>query len=82
MAHPWPKLGVGQTLDNCGIWTDSGLILDLMVYILIFHFLVHYLGQRLEINWTTQILDSSWIYENSAWAPVTLSQYLDKIWTD
>ena len=81
MANPWPNPGVGQTLDNYGIWTDSGLILDLMVYILIFHFLVHYLGQRLEINWTTQILDSSLIYENSAWAPVTLSQYLDKIWT-
>ena len=53
-----------------------------MIYILISHFLLYDLGQRLDIKLTRQILDSSWIYENSTWAPVTLSQYLDKIWTD
>ena len=54
MANPWPNPGVGQTLDNYGIWTDSGLILDLMVYILIFHFLLKDLGQQLDINWTSK----------------------------
>ena len=53
-----------------------------MIYILISHFLLYDLGQRLDINRTRQILDSSWIQEHSAWALVTFSQYLDKIWTD
>ena len=48
-----------------------------MIYILISHFLLYDLGQRLDIKLTRQILDSSWIEEHSA-----LSQYLDKIWTD
>ena len=53
-----------------------------MIYILISNFLLYDLGQRLDINRTRQILDSSWIQEHSAWALVTFSQYLDKIWTD
>ena len=61
----WPTLGpstdIGHCLDNYGILTYSGLILDLMVYILIFHFLLQDLGQQLDIIWTRQIVDSSWI---------------------
>ena len=56
-----PLADIGHCLDNYGIWTDSGLILDLMIYILISNFLLYDLGQRLDINRTRQILDSSWI---------------------
>ena len=78
MANPWPNPGVGQTLDNYGIWTDSGLILDLMVYILIFHFLIHVLkvwGNWLgyPISFSTPSWPPSW----AGWRPGLLEIILD-----
>ena len=65
----WPTLGsltdIGYCLDNYGIWKDSCLILDLIVFILISRFLLTDLGQR---------LDKPYILYNSAWALVALSQ--------
>ena len=54
MAH---STDIGHCLDNNGIWTYSGLIMDLLVCMLIFHFLLIDLGKRLNINWTRHTLD-------------------------
>ena len=66
----WTDIGQGQTLAEPRGWTDSGQLWDMDRFwanpgsdgfILILHILLQDLGQTLDMNWTRQILDSSWI---------------------
>ena len=57
-----------------------------MVYMLIFHFLLQYLGQQLDMNWTRQILDSSCPLGllspfHSTWMKSGQIEDSDRVWT-